>query len=237
LRFLYSLCCAALLTPALATNSGIDTPTGVPSLPFAIEGMQIMDLTTTGLAIGRRQDGGWQLEVQGSGNRHGIFGQAGASGYWGVGGYSTNGNEYGCLGVANGLQRLWCREFIERLGRGIHRQHHRCGRRPSYGGGNNWAGLFYGNTSGNSQYGIAAQGTSWAGYFMGPVVITSGYLQFPDGSQQITAAGRSTLVTSSGQPYGNSTGFPNPACPAGSSLTSVILVSSYAWWTKVALCQ
>ncbi len=58
----------------------------------------------------------------------------------------------------------------------------------SYGGSNNSAGLFYGNTSGNGQYGIAAQGTSWAGYFMGPVVITSGYLQFPDGTQQTTAS-------------------------------------------------
>lgn len=44
---------AAFSGAALAsTNSGIDTPQGVTSLPFAIEGNEIMNLGTAGLAIG-----------------------------------------------------------------------------------------------------------------------------------------------------------------------------------------
>lgn len=38
--------------PATATNSGLDTPTGVTSLPFSVEGTQMMTLTETGLGIG-----------------------------------------------------------------------------------------------------------------------------------------------------------------------------------------
>jgi hypothetical protein len=46
------LLCLAPLVPAYAANSGIDTPTGITTLPFGIEGVEMMDLTTTGLAIG-----------------------------------------------------------------------------------------------------------------------------------------------------------------------------------------
>lgn len=57
--FAYRLTVAgAVLVVALSgaaqasTNSGIDTPTGVTSLPFAIEGNEVMDMTASGLGIG-----------------------------------------------------------------------------------------------------------------------------------------------------------------------------------------
>jgi hypothetical protein len=241
---------------ARAVNSGLDTPAGVQSLPFSVQGTQVMDLTNTGLAIGRGQDGGWQLEVQGTGDQHGIFGQAGAAGYWGVGGWSNNGAAYGGLGVGNaygvygvsssgpgvygqvtGSSGNWAGEFVGNNVAGS-------GGVLAYGGGSNWAGLFYGNTSGNGQYGVAAQGATWAGYFMGPVDITSGYLQFPDGSQQTTAAVGHPFgglyATNAAAGCGGGLGDGNPydggacGCPSGfnSSLLAIISEATntvYLW--------
>lgn len=50
--FTLSVSCALLAPPAFATNSGIDTPTGVMSLPLSVQGVQIMTLTETGVGIG-----------------------------------------------------------------------------------------------------------------------------------------------------------------------------------------
>lgn len=46
------LFCAISAQPAYAVDSGLDTPNGVTSLPFSVEGAQIMTLTGTGLGIG-----------------------------------------------------------------------------------------------------------------------------------------------------------------------------------------
>lgn len=48
-----------------STNSGIDTPQGITSLPFAIEGNEIMNLGPTGLAIGTTATAVAPLDVSG----------------------------------------------------------------------------------------------------------------------------------------------------------------------------
>lgn len=133
--------------PALAANSGLDTPTGVTSLPFSVQGVQVMTLYGNGLGIGRGQDGGWQLEVAGTGNQHGIFGQAGSAGYWGVGGWSNDGTAYGGLGVGNAYGAYgYSTNNVAVYGSSA----------------NNWSGFFYG------AYGVAAAsstGNNWSGCF------------------------------------------------------------------------
>jgi hypothetical protein len=47
-----ALICAAVLAAPAAFASGMDTPSGVTSLPFNIQGARIMTLTQTGLGIG-----------------------------------------------------------------------------------------------------------------------------------------------------------------------------------------
>lgn len=50
--FVLQFVCAMPAPPAYAVNSGLDTPAGVTSLPFSVEGAEIMTLTETGLGIG-----------------------------------------------------------------------------------------------------------------------------------------------------------------------------------------
>lgn len=62
------LCALITLFSAAAlasTNSGFDTPTGVSSLPFAVEGNEIMNLGPTGLAIGTTSAAVAPLDVSG----------------------------------------------------------------------------------------------------------------------------------------------------------------------------
>lgn len=50
--FTLQLLCATTAPPAFAANSGLDTPTGVTTLPFSVQGVEMMDLTQSGLGIG-----------------------------------------------------------------------------------------------------------------------------------------------------------------------------------------
>lgn len=52
-----AIVCPCIFVPAISANatgasSGLDTPTGITSLPFSIQGSEIMDLTQNGLGIG-----------------------------------------------------------------------------------------------------------------------------------------------------------------------------------------
>jgi hypothetical protein len=121
------------------------------------------------VGIGGIPGGSWELEVHGAAGLNGIFGQPTSAANWGVGGYSQDGNSYGGLGVANAY--------------GVYGVSNNDGVYGINTSGDAWGGVFTG-----PNFGVFASGAVWAGEFAGPVAITSGYLQFPDGTRQTTAA-------------------------------------------------
>jgi hypothetical protein len=155
------------------------------------------------VGIGAIPGGSWELEVHGAAGLNGIFGQPTSAGNWGVGGYSQDGNSYGGLGVANAY--------------GVYGVSSNDGVYGTNTSGTAWGGVFTG-----SNFGVFASGAVWAAEFAGPVAITSGYLQFPDGTRQTTAATTSRFGGGYGQ-AGNGAceevnGFTGGcSCPSGTS--------------------
>lgn len=89
-----------------------------------------------------------------------------------------------------------------------------------------WAGVA-GYASAGNGIGVFGQGGLWAGSFAGPVDITSGYLQFPDGTQQTTAASTHAFGGMFSQVNGAGCYNPNVftgscSCPAGYSSSQLL---------------
>lgn len=104
-----------------------------------------------------------------------------------------------------------------------------------------WTGVA-GYASAGNGIGVFGQGGLWAGSFAGPVDITSGYLQFPDGTQQSTAASHSF-----GGMYGTNSGsggcqFPDPmtggcGCPGGYNATQALSFTDHTnSWIGLVYC-
>jgi hypothetical protein len=104
-----------------------------------------------------------------------------------------------------------------------------------------WTGVA-GYASAGNGIGVYGQGGLWAGSFAGPVDITSGYLQFPDGTQQSTAASHSF-----GGMYGTNSGsggcqFPDPmtggcGCPGGFNATQALSFTDHTnSWIGLVYC-
>jgi hypothetical protein len=89
-----------------------------------------------------------------------------------------------------------------------------------------WTGVA-GYASASNGIGVFGQGGLWAGSFAGPVDITSGYLQFPDGTQQTTAASTHAFGGMYSQVNGSGCYNANPftgncSCPAGYSASQML---------------
>jgi hypothetical protein len=136
---------------AASASSGLDTPSGVSTLPFSVEGTQIMNLTSTGLGIGTTSPSS-QLEVDGS--QVAVIGRSSASngveGLANTTGIGVYGESKGGIGVYGSATASWAGEFA------------------------------------GTPYGVAAIGTTWAGYFIGPIYAGTN-ITFSDGSVQTKA--------------------------------------------------
>jgi hypothetical protein len=220
-----------------AATNGIDTPSGVTILPIAVEGMESMDLvaqSATGpvyVGIGITNPS-YNLVVSNAVHEGLEFGPGYASGKNLFQSYNRNTSAYVELDSVASLF-TWQISGAEKMridssgnvGIGTTSPGQPL---TVMGPNNNWGvNVNYGNANG-PQYGLLAQGSIWAGYFVGPIYVGQN-LTFPDGTQQTTAASGhnwggeyGTYDTSYGPPSGCNIANPYTggcSCPAGYSAT------------------